>query len=68
MLQRSCMMARLAAGLAAAWFAVAGTAAVAAPADDLRDAQKLYNQGKLAPALEKVDAFLKAQPRDPQGR
>ncbi|HEX3098218.1 MAG TPA: tetratricopeptide repeat protein [Usitatibacter sp.] len=68
MLQRSCMMARLAAGLAAAWFALAGAAAFAAPADDLRDAQKLYNQGKLAPALEKVDEFLKAQPRDPQGR
>src|SRR5207237_5719264 len=39
-----------------------------APADDLRDAQKLYSQGKLQPALEKVDVFLKAQPRDPQGR
>ena len=62
------MMARLAAGLAAAWFALAGAAALAAPADDLRDAQKLYNQGKLQPALDKVDAFLKAQPRDPQGR
>jgi tetratricopeptide (TPR) repeat protein len=68
MLQRSCMMARLAAGLAAAWFALAGTVALAAPADDLRDAQKLYNQGKLQPALDKVDEFLKAQPRDPQGR
>ena len=62
------MMARLAAGLAAAWLVLVGAAAVAAPADDLRDAQKLYNQGKLAPALDKVDAFLKAQPRDPQGR
>ena len=62
------MMARLAAGLAAAWLALMGTAAVAAPADDLRDAQKLYNQGKLQPALDKVDAFLKEQPRDPQGR
>jgi tetratricopeptide (TPR) repeat protein len=68
MLQRSCMMARLAAGLAAAWFALAGPSAFAAPADDLRDAQKLYNQGKLQPALDKVDEFLKAQPRDPQGR
>jgi tetratricopeptide (TPR) repeat protein len=68
MLQRSCMMARLAAGLAAGWFALAGAVAFAAPADDLRDAQKLYNQGKLQPALDKVDEFLKAQPRDPQGR
>ena len=42
--------------------------AFALPADDLRDAQKLYAQGKLPAALEKVDAFLAAQPRDPQGR
>lgn len=68
MLHRSCVMARLAAALAAAWFALAGASVLAAPADDLRDAQKLYNQGKLQPALDKVDEFLKAQPRDPQGR
>src|SRR5215471_10326429 len=43
-------------------------AAFAAPADDLKEAQKLYNTGKLQPALEKVDAFLKVQPKDPQGR
>ena len=55
--------------LAAATIATAFVlAAVAAPADDLREAQKLYGSGKLAPALDKVDAFLKAQPRDPQGR
>lgn len=48
-------------------FAFAGTA-VGAPADDLREAQKLYQAGKLAPALEKVDAYLKVQPREPQGR
>ena len=41
---------------------------VAAPADDLREAQKLYGQGKLAPALDKVEVFLKTSPRDPQGR
>lgn len=40
----------------------------AAPADDLREAQALYTQGKLQPAMEKVDAYLKAQPREPQGR
>ena len=47
-----------------------GTAAPAwaAPADDLKEAQKLYGQGKLQPALDKVEVFLKAQPRDPQGR
>src|ERR1700694_3957631 len=62
--QRLPMKSRLFAALAAVWF----SAAIAAPADDLREAQKLYGQGKLQPALEKVDVFLKAQPRDPQGR
>ncbi len=41
---------------------------VAAPADDLRDAQQLYGQGRLQPAMDKVDSYLKAQPREPQGR
>ncbi|MGZ5032421.1 MAG: tetratricopeptide repeat protein [Usitatibacter sp.] len=58
------MNPRLYAVLAAAWIGVA----FAAPADELREAQKLYGQGKMQPALEKVDGFLKTQPRDPQGR
>ena len=58
---------RMRAALAAAAFASA-TAAFALPADDLRDAQKLYGQGKLPAALDKVDAYLVAEPRDPQGR
>jgi len=62
--QRNSWKSRWLAAIAAAWFGVA----FAAPADDLREAQRLYSQGKQAPALEKVDAFLKAQPRDPQGR
>ena len=61
-------MGRLAAGFAAAWLAIAATAALAAPADDLKDAQKLYGQGKLQPALDKVEVFLKTSPEDPQGR
>ncbi len=44
------------------------TSAWAAPADDLKEAQKLYNQGKLPPALDKVESFLRAQPKDAQGR
>ena len=67
MLQRISNQGRLAAAL----FTVlvgAASLAWAAPADDLREAQKLYGQGKFQPALEKVDTFLKAQPRDPQGR
>jgi tetratricopeptide (TPR) repeat protein len=58
---------RLNLALAAVLLALAG-AVLAAPADDLREAQKLYGQGRYAPAMEKVDAYLKAQPREPQGR
>jgi tetratricopeptide (TPR) repeat protein len=58
---------RFPAAVAAFALALAGTVA-AAPADDLREAQKLYGQGKLQPAMEKVDAYLKVQPREPQGR
>jgi tetratricopeptide (TPR) repeat protein len=67
MLHRIPMKARLAAILVAATLGAA-SGAWAAPADDLREAQKLYGQQKLQPALEKVEAFLKAMPRDPQGR
>jgi tetratricopeptide (TPR) repeat protein len=67
MLHRNSMLSRLAAGLAAALIGAAFPA-WSAPADDLREAQKLYGQGKVQPALEKIDVFLKGQPRDPQGR
>jgi tetratricopeptide (TPR) repeat protein len=68
MLQRTLMKPKLAALLVALALGAAAPTLFAAPADDLKEAQKLYSQGKLAPALEKVDAFLKVQPRDPQGR
>jgi tetratricopeptide (TPR) repeat protein len=58
---------RFTVAVAALAFVLAGLAA-AAPADDLREAQKLYSQGKVQPAMERVDAYLKAQPREPQGR
>jgi len=58
---------RFAVAIAAVLLSLA-SASIAAPADDLREAQKLYTQGKLQPAMEKVDAYLKAQPREPQGR
>ena len=57
--------------LMAALFTVAlGAAAVAwaAPPDDLKEAQKLYGQQKLQPALDKIEIYLRAMPRDPQGR
>jgi len=60
------MKARLAAALFVAL--LGSSTAWAAPADDLKDAQKLYQQGKLQPALDKVEGYLKAQPKDPQGR
>jgi tetratricopeptide (TPR) repeat protein len=67
MLQRISNQGRLAAALFTVLLGAASPA-WSAPADDLREAQKLYGQGKFQPALEKVDTFLKAQPRDPQGR
>jgi tetratricopeptide (TPR) repeat protein len=64
---RSPIKFRLAAALLAA---ALGTAALAwaAPADDLKEAQKLYGQQKLQPALDKVEIYLRSMPRDPQGR
>ena len=67
MLQRNPMRSRLAAALAAV-FLSASFGASAAPADDLREAQKLYQAGKVQPALDKVDQVLRATPRDPQAR
>ncbi len=40
----------------------------AAPADDFKDAGKLYQQGKLEQALTKTNAGLAVQPKDAQGR
>lgn len=62
------MVGRLVCALAAAWFGLHAAVAFAAPADDLREAQKLYGQGKVQPALDKVEALLKAQPKDAQAR
>jgi tetratricopeptide (TPR) repeat protein len=42
--------------------------AFAAPADDIRDAQTLYQQGKFPAALDKVSGALKVTPKDAQGR
>ncbi len=40
----------------------------AAPADDFKDAGKLYQQGKLDQAMAKTNAGLAVQPKDAQGR
>ena len=41
---------------------------VAAHADDLQDASKLFKQGQQAPALDKVNSYLSSKPKDAQGR
>ena len=67
MLHRTPMRSRIAAAVFAALVGTAFTA-LAAPADDLKEAQKLYAGGKVQPAMDKVDAVLKATPKDPQAR
>lgn len=42
--------------------------ALPAHADDVQDAHKLFKQGRYAQALDKIDGFLGAQPKDAQGR
>ncbi|MGZ5035624.1 MAG: L,D-transpeptidase Cds6 family protein [Usitatibacter sp.] len=61
------MICRLAAALLAAALG-AIPLSWAAPADDLKEAQRLYGQQKLQPALDKIEVYLRAMPRDPQGR
>lgn len=45
-----------------------GVVAFTVSADDLTDAQRLRKLGQLPQALEKVDAYIAAKPKDPQGR
>jgi tetratricopeptide (TPR) repeat protein len=59
---------RFRSALAALALLFSASFANAAPADDLKEAQRLYAQGKHAQSLEKVDAYLKAMPKEPQGR
>jgi ketosteroid isomerase-like protein len=44
------------------------TLAVAGPAEDTKEATRLYQQGKLDQALTKINAALAQQPKDAQGR
>ena len=67
MLHRTSTRSRIAAAVFAAFLGSAANA-LAAPADDLREAQKLYSGGRIQPALDKVDAVLKAEPKNPQAR
>ncbi len=42
--------------------------AVAARADDLQDANRLFKQGQQTQALDKVNSYLSGKPKDAQGR
>jgi tetratricopeptide (TPR) repeat protein len=44
------------------------TIVLAAPADEIKEASRLYQQGKLDQAMTKVNAALLQQPKDAQGR
>jgi tetratricopeptide (TPR) repeat protein len=54
-----------AAACIAAWLA-AGS--LAARADELQEAQRLFRQGQQVQALERVNAYLGSKPKDAQGR
>lgn len=66
MIDRTRLFASAFLGLALLQFAAVG--ATAAPADDFKEASKLYQQGKLDQAMSKVNAGLQTQPKDAQGR
>lgn len=44
------------------------TSVHATPADDTKEATRLYQQGKLDPALAKINSTLSQQPKDAQAR
>ena len=49
-------------------FVTAAISVHAAPADDTKEATRLYQQGKLDPALAKINGALAQQPKDAQAR
>ena len=59
-----CRLTRIAVLLAG----IACAGSVAAQTDDYTEAGKLFRSGQQAQALERVDSFLKANPKDARGR
>jgi tetratricopeptide (TPR) repeat protein len=59
---------RLLSGISIAIASTLTTVALAAPADDLREASKLYQQNRFDQALAKVGSVLAQTPKDAQGR
>lgn len=63
------VLSALGIGLASATLLLLTSSLVwAGPAEDVKDASRLYQQGKLDNALAKVNAALLQQPKDAQGR
>ena len=62
------LVSKLARHACVAIFAAMGAVPVAAFADDMQDASKLFKSGQHAQALEKVNRVLAAKPRDAQAR
>ncbi len=61
-------LVRIAAAAVALGLTFGAHGVLAAPSDDIKEASKLYQQGKLDAAMTKVTAALAQQPKDAQGR
>ena len=68
MLMRLFAHSTVLAALMAAFMALFSTALLAGPAEDLKDAAKLYQQNKFDGAMTKVNGVLAQTPKDAQGR
>ena len=65
---RSAVLAGLVLAFSLAFSLALSTAAMAGPAEDLKDAAKLYQQNKFDAAMTKVNGVLAQTPKDAQGR
>ena len=68
MLMRLFAQSTVLAALMTAFMALFSTALLAGPAEDLKDAAKLYQQNKFDGAMTKVNGVLAQTPKDAQGR
>jgi tetratricopeptide (TPR) repeat protein len=68
MLMRLFARSAVLAGLMVGFMALLSTAVMAGPAEDLKDAAKLYQQNKFDAAMSKVNGVLAQTPKDAQGR
>lgn len=68
MMNRSLMRYVVRGTLTVAAAMLSAATAMAAPADDIKDATRLYQTGKFDQALTKVNAALQQTPKDAQGR